>query len=564
MKNHKRLLSLVLTFVLALSLGVPALAAVEDTGFSDVDAGAWYAEAVMYCREHGLMSGIGNNQFAPESSLTRAQLAAVLYRIAGSPAVTGTDSFTDTVDGAWYSSAVLWASRQGLVSGYGGGLFGPNDPMTREQMTAIFWRYAGSPAAGSATLSDGEAASSYALSAINWAVSNGIVTPISGTAFAPRDNATRAQVAAALMNYDRMAQPSSDAKILVAYFTVPETSGVDAVAQASRVVENGEVVGNVEFIANTIQEETGGDIFAIETVQTYPGEHQALLDFVAAEMAANTRPELSTSISNLSDYDVIFLGYPIWNADLPTPVYSFLDTYDLSNKTVIPFTAHGGSGFAGTISAIRGEEPNARVESNGFSVSRNSVSSAKNDIIDWVRELGYTKTASQPIVTPASSNVLVAYFSASNNTETVAGYIASELNADQFEIVPAVPYTSADLNWSDANSRVNREHEDTALRNIELASSTVENWDEYDTVFIGYPIWWAIAAWPTDSFVKANDFTGKTVIPFCTSSSSGLGESGTLLAELAGTGNWLEGQRFRSGASQTEVQEWVRSLNLSD
>lgn len=192
MKNHKRLLSLVLAFVLALSLGVPALAAVEDTGFSDVAADAWYAEAVMYCRERGLMSGIGNNQFAPESSLTRAQLAAVLYRIAGSPAVTGTDSFTDTVDGAWYSSAVLWASRQGLVSGYGGGLFGPNDPVTREQMTAIFWRYAGSPAAGSATLSDGEAASSYALSAINWAVSNGIVAPISGTTFAPRDNATRA------------------------------------------------------------------------------------------------------------------------------------------------------------------------------------------------------------------------------------------------------------------------------------------------------------------------------------------------------------------------------------
>lgn len=396
MKNHKRLLSLVLAFVTTLSLSIPAFAAVEDTGFSDVDAGAWYAEAVMYCREHGLMSGIGNNQFAPESSLTRAQLAAVLYRIAGSPAVTGTDSFTDTVDGAWYSSAVLWASRQGLVSGYGGGLFGPNDPVTREQMTAIFWRYAGSPAAGSAALSDGRAASSYALSAINWAVSNGIVAPISGTTFAPRDNATRAQVAAALMNYHRMSQSASDAKILIAYFTVPETSGVDAVAQASRVVENGEVVGNVEFIANTIQEETGGDIFAIKTVQTYPGEHQALLDFAAAEMAANARPELSTSISNLNDYDVIFLGYPIWNADLPMPVYTFLDTYDLSGKIVIPFTAHGGSGFAGTISTVAAQEPGAQVERNGFSVSRNSVSAAKGDIVDWSGDLVTPKHRNSP------------------------------------------------------------------------------------------------------------------------------------------------------------------------
>lgn len=185
MKNHKRLLSLVLAFVTALSLSIPAFAAVEDTGYSDVDAGAWYAEAVMYCREHGLMSGIGNRQFAPESSLTRAQLASVLYRIGGEPAVAGTDAFTDTVDGAWYSDAVLWASQQRVVSGYGGGLFGPNNPVTREQMTAILWRYAGRPEAGSAAVSDGETASSYARPAINWAVSNGIVAPASGTTFAP-------------------------------------------------------------------------------------------------------------------------------------------------------------------------------------------------------------------------------------------------------------------------------------------------------------------------------------------------------------------------------------------
>ena len=107
MKNPKRLLSRVLACMTALALSIPAFAAVEDTGFSDVDAGAWYAEAVTYCREHGLMSGIGDNQFAPENSLTRAQLASVLYWIEGEPAVTGTDAFTDTVDGAWYSSAVL-------------------------------------------------------------------------------------------------------------------------------------------------------------------------------------------------------------------------------------------------------------------------------------------------------------------------------------------------------------------------------------------------------------------------------------------------------------------------
>ena len=159
-----------------------------------------------------------------------------------------------------------------------------------------------------------------------------------------------------------------------------------------------------------------------------------------------------------------------------------------------------------------------------------------------------------------SGNVLVVYYSATGNTETVANYIAEATGGDIFEITPAEPYTDDDLNWTDENSRVTREHEDESLRDVELTTTQVENWDSYDTVFIGYPIWWGIAAWPVDGFVEANDFTGKTVIPFCTSSSSGLGESGDLLADA---GTWLEGQRFRGGASQTDVAAWVESLDLS-
>ena len=165
--------------------------------------------------------------------------------------------------------------------------------------------------------------------------------------------------------------------------------------------------------------------------------------------------------------------------------------------------------------------------------------------------------------TADSGNVLVVYYSASGHTKTVANYIAQATGGDIFEITPAQPYTDDDLNWSDSDSRVTREHEDESLRDVELTTTEVENWDSYDTVFIGYPIWWGIAAWPVDGFVEANDFTGKTVIPFCTSSSSGLGESGELLAELAGTGDWQEGQRFRSSAGQADVDEWVDSLGLS-
>jgi flavodoxin len=162
--------------------------------------------------------------------------------------------------------------------------------------------------------------------------------------------------------------------------------------------------------------------------------------------------------------------------------------------------------------------------------------------------------------TTTTGKTLVVYYSATNSTERVANYIAAAANADLFEIEPAETYTSADLNWTDSSSRVVREYQDTSLQNVALKSTTVANWDSYDTVFIGYPIWWGIAAWPTDIFVKANDFTGKTVIPFCTSLSSGLGNSGTNLATLAGTGNWQTGQRFSSGASESTVSEWVKSL----
>ena len=156
-----------------------------------------------------------------------------------------------------------------------------------------------------------------------------------------------------------------------------------------------------------------------------------------------------------------------------------------------------------------------------------------------------------------TGKTLVVYFSATGNTESAANYIAQATGGDLFELEPAEPYTDEDLNYNNDNSRVSREHEDESLRNVELVADTVENWDDYDTVFIGYPIWWGIAAWPVDSFVEANDFTGKTVIPFATSASSGLGQSGKLLAELAGTGDWQEGQRFRSSVSEEDIQAWV-------
>lgn len=170
---------------------------------------------------------------------------------------------------------------------------------------------------------------------------------------------------------------------------------------------------------------------------------------------------------------------------------------------------------------------------------------------------------SHPDINSAEPKTLVVYYSATGHTEAVAGYIANALEADTFELTPTEPYTSEDLDWTDESSRVSREYNDPSLRTVELTSLTVDNWEAYDTVLIGYPIWWGIAAWPVDSFVTANDFTGKTVIPFCTSSSSDLGESGKLLAEAAGTGEWQNGQRFTSRISETDVVEWVNGLELT-
>lgn len=158
------------------------------------------------------------------------------------------------------------------------------------------------------------------------------------------------------------------------------------------------------------------------------------------------------------------------------------------------------------------------------------------------------------------SNVLVVYYSATGSTERAATAIAEATGGDLFAIEPVEPYTSDDLNWTNSDSRVSVEHDNPDQRTVELVSTSVDNWDSYDTVFIGYPIWWGIAAWPVDGFITANDFTGKTVIPFCTSASSGLGDSGTLLEELAGTGNWLEGERFSSGESSDTVAQWATSV----
>ena len=158
----------------------------------------------------------------------------------------------------------------------------------------------------------------------------------------------------------------------------------------------------------------------------------------------------------------------------------------------------------------------------------------------------------------ANGKTLVVYFSATGTTKGVAETIAAVEHADLYEIVPAQPYSDADLNWSDSNSRSTKEQNDKSAR-PQITSDAV-TLDGVDTIYIGYPIWWGEEPRILDTFVEQYSFDGITMIPFCTSGGSGIGRSGKNLEELAGSGNWLDGGRLRGGMSESDVQSWIDGL----
>jgi len=344
------LLALVLTLA-ACGAGVPAAEptdgretvtlSTENGGFTDVPADADYAPAVDWCRENGILNGVGGGLFDPEGTLTRAMLVTALYRAEGEPAVSGAPAFADAKPAAWYSNAVAWASEEKIVQGYGDGRFGTSDPVSVEQLEVILDRYMGDGPDWT-----GDPAKAHA--------------------------ATRAQVAAALY------------------------------------------------------------------------------------------------------------------------------------------------------AALRGGGEAAPAE---------------------------------------TGRILVAYFSATGNTRPLAEHTAELLDADLFEIVPAEPYTAADLNYN-TDCRANREQNDAAARPAIAADCTVVDMDSYDVVFLGYPIWWGQAPVIIDTFLESYDFTGKTIVPFCTSGSSGVGSSADNLHSLTDGVEWLPGKRFSAGTDRETIAEWIDTLEL--
>ncbi len=193
---------------------------------------------------------------------------------------------------------------------------------------------------------------------------------------------------------DRAQMETADtdgSNILIAYFTAGENSDVDVdvVSSASVTTVDGEAKGRLRAVADMIQTQTGGTLFSIQTSVDYPGDGGALIDYAAEEQEEDARPELTSHIENLDDYDVIFIGYPTWWYDMPQALYSFFDEYDFSGKTIIPFNVHNGSRFSGTIETIQDLEPDAEVITDGFTVSERDVAGAVGDVADWLGGLGY-------------------------------------------------------------------------------------------------------------------------------------------------------------------------------
>ena len=367
--NLRKPTALLICLLMLCSLLVPACAAGP---FADVSPDAWYADGVADLTEKGIMIGTGSNTFSPEDSFTRAQLATVLYRLAGTPAVNEEDAFTDTQPGTWYADAVTWCASEGIVQGYGNGRFGPADPVTQEQMAVMLWRNAGSYVIKNDD-TDTRGASDYAVDGVRWAIVDGLISE-TGPAFQPQAPAKRGQVADMVSRYLALLEKFSDVDAVSGATTEPEEGQTAEqagqtetilVAYFSRSGENYSVgvvsEGNTAKLAKEIAAQTGGDLFEIIPVVPYPASYDETLPIATAERTGNARPEIKSTVPDFSQYDTIFLGYPIWWGNLPMILHTFMESYDFTGKTVIPFNTHEGSGQSGTQSAIADKLTGAKV-----------------------------------------------------------------------------------------------------------------------------------------------------------------------------------------------------------
>lgn len=203
-----------------------------------------------------------------------------------------------------------------------------------------------------------------------------------------------AQTVAQADTSEGTAQAKTGSKILVVYFTYPENANlpdnVDASTRASVQKVDDKITGNTALVASQIQKDLNADIFSIQVKDKYPGTYDETVNLAKQEQADKIRPELVTHISNLADYDTIFIGYPNWWGDMPMALYTFFDEYDFSGKTIIPFSTSGGSGLSNTVNEIKQLEPNAKVE-GATTFAAQDTTDAKSAVESWLKDINYLK-----------------------------------------------------------------------------------------------------------------------------------------------------------------------------
>lgn len=473
--------------------------AAQTTGFTDVPQDAWYADGVAYCQAHGIMEGTGTAAFSPEGEVTRAMLAATLYRMSGSPAVSAPPGFTDAEPGAWYGGAVAWAAEAGVMAGYGNGVFGVNDPATREQAVTILWRYAEEPAGGAEEVfSDAGAISGWARSAVRWADTAGILDGMTADRrFDPQASVRRGELAAMLYRYLSRGQgsganPSSDLAISV-----------------------------------------GGRDFAVELAES------------ASARALRERLPLTVTMGELNGNEKFcYLADPLPSAPERPGTIQAGDLMLYGPDCLVLFYESFASSYSYTRLG-RVADPEGLADALG---------GGEVEVTFQLRGQGEAPGVA------ADPRILVAYFSATGATKALAEYASDILNADLCEIVPEIPYTADDLDYNNNSSRANQEQSSASAR--PAISGGVPNLEDYDVVILGYPIWHGQAPKVISTFLESCDFTGKTIIPFCTSHSSGIGSSDANLHALAGGADWRPGIRFAGGTARETVEEWIGGLDL--
>ncbi|MDE6627150.1 MAG: Ig-like domain-containing protein [Lachnospiraceae bacterium] len=374
----------------------------------------------------------------------------------------------------------------------------------------------------------------------------------------------------------------------------PETP--NPVVEKKSIVVYFSCTDNTKTVAEYIKDSTASDIYRIEPSVPYTS---ADLNYGNADSRtskeqndATARPQIAGNLPNLSGYEVVYLGYPIWWGEAPKIMYTFVESYDLSGKIIIPFCTSGSSGIGKSATNL---QTVTKGNATWIAGQRFAGSSSKSEIQQWVQGLDLSKTTSatgtlvtpddstqtpdiseppsvteDPVQTPeptetpdvpAGKKSIVVYFSCTDNTKTIAEYVAESTDADIYRIEPSVPYTSADLNYGNADSRTSKEQNDATAR-PDIAGS-LPSLTDYEIVYLGYPIWWGQAPKILYTFVENCNLSGKIVIPFCTSASSGIGTSATnLQAADTSQAMWLTGRRFSGSSPKSDVGSWISELEL--